>query len=145
MDFERYLRRYKQSIYRAARDDFLRLALSRGFSSARNNKRRAFALFPEIPEKVKRLKEVKEYAITYLDEMAKEAMERFEMNDGNAHYARTTKEALEIFGKIVGSGKTVVKAKSITSEELSLNEYLEGMGNKVYETDLGSIHRPAYG
>lgn len=66
-------------------------------------------------------------------------MKAVEKNHGKAYYAETIDEALEIIRKIGGKGKTVVKAKSITSEELHINKYLEKWGNKVYETDLGEF------
>ncbi len=53
-------------------------------------------------------------------------------------------------GEIVGTGKLVVKSKSIVTEELGLREYLGSRGNEVWETDLGEFllqisgRRPAH-
>ncbi|AKG92501.1 iron-sulfur cluster-binding protein [Geoglobus ahangari] len=55
------------------------------------------------------------------------------------HFARNARRAREIAGEIVGSGKVVVKAKSMVSEEIHLREHLERLGNEVWETDLGEL------
>ena len=58
---------------------------------------------------------------------------------GNFHYAKDKEEALNVLRSITGTGKTIVKGKSITSEEIDMNENLEKWGNTVYETDLGEF------
>ncbi len=55
------------------------------------------------------------------------------------HRAENDREARKIAGEIVGRGKIVVKAKSMVSEEVHLREYLESLGNEVWETDLGEL------
>ena len=74
-----------------------------------------------------------------MDYWTERAMDAVERAHGKAYYAKDEKEALERIKKIVGTNKTIVKAKSITSEELYLNNYLERWGNEVYETDLGEF------
>ena len=39
----------------------------------------------------------------------------------------------------MGTGKLIVKGKSMTGEEIGLREHLEECGNDVYETDLGEF------
>lgn len=67
------------------------------------------------------------------------AMKVLEEKGVHVYYARSAKEARELAGKIVGEGKIVVKAKSMVSEEIKLREYLEKLGNEVWETDLGEL------
>ncbi|WP_202319294.1 LutB/LldF family L-lactate oxidation iron-sulfur protein [Archaeoglobus neptunius] len=55
------------------------------------------------------------------------------------YYANDAREARKIAGRIVGKEKVVVKAKSMVSEEIHLREYLEKLGNEVWETDLGEL------
>lgn len=138
-DLEKDFRQYKKSIYRAAKDEFIRTALRRAVKSFREARDRALKAFPEVQEKRKLLREKKEYAITHLDELVEKTIDSIERMKGKAYFAKTPDDALEIMGKIVGSDKLIVKAKSITSEELGLNEYLEETGNTVYETDLGEF------
>ena len=54
-------------------------------------------------------------------------------------WARDAAEALAEIGKLTKARhtKTVVKAKSMTTEEIHLNAYLESQGIESVETDLG--------
>ncbi len=65
--------------------------------------------------------------------------EVLESNGAEVYFARNGEEAKKICGKIIGRGKVIVKAKSMISEEIGLREYLEQIGNEVWETDLGEL------
>ncbi len=67
------------------------------------------------------------------------ATEKLESNGARVYFAKDHSEARKTVGRLVGSGKTVVKGKSMISEELELREYLEKLGNEVWETDLGEL------
>lgn len=131
--------KYKDNLYEALNNEFIRTALRRAIKSFRTNRDKAIQLYPEVEEKRRKLMEAKEYALTHLDDMIKMTMESFETMKGYAYYAKTVNDASKIFDEIIGSGKLIVKSKSITSEELDLNEHLEKQGNTVYETDLGEF------
>jgi len=130
---------YKNMLYEALENEFIRTALRRAIKSFRTNRDKAIRKYPEVEEKRKKLRKVKEFVLTHLDEMVKITIESFETMKGHAYYAKTVKDALKIFDEIIGSGKIIVKSKSITSEEVDLNEFLEERGNAVYETDLGEF------
>ena len=55
------------------------------------------------------------------------------------HWAETPDEACQIIHGIIAAknGKLVVKGKSMVSEEVELNHYLEGKGIQAVESDLG--------
>ena len=55
------------------------------------------------------------------------------------HWAETPDEACQIIHGIIAekNGKLVVKGKSMVSEEVELNHYLEGKGIQAVESDLG--------
>jgi|Deesub1362A_J573_1020465.scaffolds.fasta_scaffold00050_22 L-lactate dehydrogenase complex protein LldG len=53
--------------------------------------------------------------------------------------AKDAKMARKIIGEIIETGKIVVKTKSMVSEEIHLREYLQKLGNEVWETDLGEL------
>ena len=74
-----------------------------------------------------------------------EYVDRFERNATRAgakvHRAKDSREARERIASILkvhGIGR-VVKSKSMVSEEIHLNDYLESQGIGVVETDLGEI------
>ena len=130
---------YKKEIMDAAHDERIRLALSRATASYRTNVNNALTKFPHTIKLAEEVKEIKERAISEMEKLAKQASEAIESNHGKAYIARTAGEALEIIGKLTGKGKLIVKAKSMTTEEIGLREHLEEMGNEVCETDLGEF------
>jgi L-lactate dehydrogenase complex protein LldF len=84
-------------------------------------------------------RDVKTHVLTHLDEYLVQAEEQLTANGAKVHWAETASDALAILGDIVqehGIERTV-KAKSMLTEELGVNEHLEGLGVHVRETDLG--------
>jgi len=132
-------KKYKKSIYRALKDPFARTALRRAVASFRKNRDNAIAAFPYVKEEAKLLIKTKDEVISNFDSYVDRVMGITEKMHAYPYYAKDADEALSIIKKIVGQGKTIVKAKSITSEELDLNKKLEEWNNKVYETDLGEF------
>ncbi len=85
------------------------------------------------------LRDVKRHALTHLDrylEVAERAMER---NGVRVHWAETAADALDVLDGIVRAAgvKRAVKAKSMLTEELGVNAFLESHDVTVRETDLG--------
>lgn len=60
-------------------------------------------------------------------------------NGASVIWAENTEEAIDAVKKILveNGAKTVVKSKSMTTEEIDLNEHLEEIGVESLETDLG--------
>ncbi len=94
---------------------------------------------PELVERARRVARVKRESVSRLRELVEQAMRAIEASGGRAYLAGTPEEAREIVGSIVGSGKVVVMSKSMAAEEVGLREYLESLGNEVWETDLGQL------
>jgi len=113
------------------------VALKRAIASFRKNVEEALKRFPHTLQMAEEVRRIKEESIPRMEELAEEACEAIRENKGEAFVARTPEEALEIIDGIVGSGKLIVKGKSLTGEEIDLREHLEERGNEVYETDLG--------
>ncbi len=130
---------YKKEIMEAAHNERIRLALSRAIKSYRNNTNDALKKFPHTIKMAEEVRRIKEESIPQMDKLAERACEAVEANKGKAYIARTSEEALGIIDKLVGTGKLIVKGKSMTSEEVGVREHLEEHGNEVYETDLGEF------
>ena len=81
----------------------------------------------------------KSHVLTHLDRYLEEAERRLLGNGASVHWARDAAEARAIVTDLAGSRdvKSVVKGKSMLSEEVDLNPALEAAGIEVYETDLG--------
>ena len=123
----------------AAHNERIRLAISRATLAYRNNTNEALKRFPQTIELAKEVSEIKKNAIANMKKLAQQACESIEYNKGKAYIANTAQECLDIVDKLVGTGKLIVKGKSMTSEEIDLREHLEYKGNEVYETDLGEF------
>ncbi len=82
---------------------------------------------------------IKDFSLSRLDAL----LETFERNvsarGGKVHWARDAGEAREIVLSILreAGARTVTKGKSMVSEEVALNPFLEANGMAVVETDLG--------
>ncbi len=130
---------YKKELMDAANNDRIRLALSRAIASYRTNASNALKKFPQTIQTAKEVRKIKEDAIGRMEELAGQACEAIESNHGKTYIAKTADDARNIIKGIVGTGKLIVKGKSMTSEEIDINEHLQHAGNEVYETDLGEF------
>jgi len=130
---------YKKEIMDAAHNERIRIALSRAIKSYRANTNTALKKFPHTIKMAEEVREIKEKAIGEMEKLAQKACQAIEENKGKGYIAKTADDALNIIGGLVGTGKLIVKGKSMTGEEIELREHLEEHGNEVYETDLGEF------
>jgi L-lactate dehydrogenase complex protein LldF len=86
-----------------------------------------------------RAKNTKWRAIETLDQYLEEFEMQFNRRGGKVIWAETPEQALEEIGKICKEKncKTLVKSKSMLTEEIHLNKFLEKQGIESVETDLG--------
>jgi len=128
----------KKKIRRALKDIHLRKALDRA-SSLHNQKYLETA--GEVPweEYKKKAREIRDKNIGRLPEL----IERFSREAARAgavvHRASTPGEACETVLRIAKekSARLIIKSKSMVTEEIALNNFLEKDGLEVVETDLG--------
>ncbi len=87
----------------------------------------------------KRTSFIKTQVMENLDKYLMEFENNFTRQGGKVIWARDAKEALVEIEKIfkAKNAKSVVKSKTMTSEEIHLNEFLEKRNIEVVETDLG--------
>ena len=84
-------------------------------------------------------RQMKEDVLRHLPDYLEQLERNFQANGIVVHWARDGVEAGEIVRGIglQNGAKTVVKSKSMATEEIHLNHVLEQAGLKVVETDLG--------
>ena len=84
-------------------------------------------------------REIKEDAIARLPELIDRVERTVEANGGTVYIADDAADANRYIGDVCDekSAERVVKSKSMTTEELAVNEALEADGVDVVETDLG--------
>jgi L-lactate dehydrogenase complex protein LldF len=86
-----------------------------------------------------RAKNIKWEAIENLDKYLLEFEQKITARGATVIWANDTAEAQEAIGKICRERncKTLVKSKSMVTEEIHLNDFLEASGIESVETDLG--------
>ncbi|MFT4946989.1 MAG: iron-sulfur cluster protein, partial [Natronomonas sp.] len=84
-------------------------------------------------------REIKENAIEDLPALIGQVDEAVEANGGEVHIAQTAEDANQIVDEIMAEreAQTLAKSKSMTTEEIAVNDHLESEGYDVIETDLG--------
>jgi len=82
---------------------------------------------------------IRDYAIANLDTLLESFERSVTARGGKVHWARDAGEAREIILGILraAGARTVTKGKSMVSEEIELNPFLEANGLVPVETDLG--------
>src|SRR5687768_10750966 len=95
--------------------------------------------FSDIDLAREKAKNIKWKAIESLDKMLEDFESAITKNGAKVIWAVDALQALEEIGRICKEKncKTIVKSKSMVTEEIHLNEFLEQQGIQSIETDLG--------
>jgi L-lactate dehydrogenase complex protein LldF len=95
--------------------------------------------FSDLNTARERAKNIKWKAIETLEQQLEMFETAFTRKGGNVIWATDAEDALKVIGKICKQKqcKTVVKSKSMVTEEIKLNEFLHQQGIESVETDLG--------
>jgi len=130
----RKTKRIKKALGDASLQEALEKASSHHFTKFEATKN-------EIPwEEIKeKAKAIRQDCIQRLPELIEQFSQEAEKAGAFIYQAATAQDALQTIEKILQEkkAKLVVKSKSIVSEEIELNSFLEKKGYKVVETDLG--------
>jgi L-lactate dehydrogenase complex protein LldF len=124
----------------ALADESLKTALGRLKTHFGAGRARAIARFGGDWEALREQgRAIRDFALTHLDTLLEQFEHAVTARGGKVHWARDAKEAREIvLGILKDAGaKTVTKGKSMVSEEIALNPFLEANGMIPVETDLG--------
>ena len=130
---------FKANVRDALDDDTLQRALGNMKTGFIGKRAAAVARLPEFEALRDQGMAIKNHTLENLDFY----LETFERNvtnaGGHVHWARTAEESRQIILGICRTvdAKTVTKGKSMISEEIALNEFLEEQGLVPVETDLG--------
>ncbi len=127
------------SIYRAIEQETIRDGVLRTLGNLRDVIIKTLNDHPYLLDYAQEVKKARLEVAENFDYWIDRSMKILESRGCQVYHARNGEEARKIAGEIVGSGKIVVKAKSMVSEEIHLREYLQSLGNEVWETDLGEF------
>jgi L-lactate dehydrogenase complex protein LldF len=130
---------FQENVARALNDQQLRRNLRTAMSSLSLKRKAVFS----DPEEFARLRNlgnaIRQRALSQLPELLEKLEKQCTVNGIQVHWAETTAEANQIFLEIIRRHQAtrVIKGKSMVSEEMHLNRFLEENGIEVLETDLG--------
>ncbi|MBE0461809.1 MAG: LUD domain-containing protein [Candidatus Aminicenantes bacterium] len=130
--------RQKKKVKKALHNSTLQKALERTSSHHFKNFN---STKEEIPWDLykQKAKAIKDECLNHLPQLIQKFTKEAENAGAKVYFAPTAKEALKIVENIAMSKKArlIIKSKSMVSEEIELNHFLEQKGFKVVETDLG--------
>ena len=123
----------------ALADGQLRSALRQATTLFGERRRAALATVPDWENARDRARAIKDETLEHLDRYLEEFVANAERAGAQVHWARDAREACDIIGGIAErrGARTVVKSKSMASEEIHLNAALARRGIEPVETDLG--------
>jgi len=104
-------------------------------------RRQAFPDEHELTVLRRRGKLIRGYALAHLPELLGELDRNCQRNGIQVHWAETAAEGNALISDILRQhgADLVIKGKSMVSEEMGLNHYLEAQGIRAVETDLGEF------
>jgi L-lactate dehydrogenase complex protein LldF len=123
----------------ALADGELRVALGNIQTHLVEGRRRALSAVPQFDALRDEASRIKQHALDHLDIYLEQFAERVASQGGQVHWAGGGAEAtalIEAICRRVGA-RSIVKGKSMVSEEIGLTRSLETAGFEVVETDLG--------
>jgi len=128
----------KKQIKKALSDDTLQQALARA-SSQHFHKFDATSKSVPWDQIKEKARAIKEECIRHLPELIQQFTLEAQKSGAFVYQAATSADALDRIEKILQGKKVknIVKSKSMVSEEIGLNRFLENRGYRVVETDLG--------
>ena len=138
-DLNKELSEYTKNLNKASKDPNINRAITRAVKAYRDTVSTTMERYPHTPELAEEVRKIKESSMNINKELIARAIESIENNKGKAFFAKDKAEALKITNEIIGTGKIIVKGKSMLGEELQLRHSLEEAGNEVWETDLGEF------
>jgi L-lactate dehydrogenase complex protein LldF len=151
-------RHFRKRVDAALESPRLQQALTDAMTGLRGMRARGFQSY-DFEAGREELKRRRRNNLPRLPELVEQFRERLEAVGGQFHFARDAKEARQIIGQICQAARPVsteesppaaagprpasqpplivTKSKSMATEEIELNRYLEALGMEVVETDLG--------
>ncbi len=130
---------FKKNAALAAADEQLRQALEKAQDGFVGKRARVIEKLPEFERLRDQGKTIRDHVLANLDVYLERYEAAVKESGGRVHWAESPAEARDIVRDICrrAGARLVIKGKSMISEEIALNEALEGDGLEVVESDLG--------
>jgi L-lactate dehydrogenase complex protein LldF len=130
---------FKQNSAAALADQQLQKALGNVRGGFIDKRRKAAEALPEFDRLRDNARDIKDHALGNLDLYLEAYEAKVIEAGGHVHWAETAEQARGIMLDIcrTANARTVTKGKSMITEEIDLNDFLERHGIRPVETDLG--------
>ncbi|MDF2924912.1 MAG: iron-sulfur cluster-binding protein [Paenibacillaceae bacterium] len=128
-----------ERVEQAIHDPFLKKSLANAQERFRTGKANAAEVLGNLEDWRTRAEEIRTHTIANLDYYLDQFSTNVEKNGGKVFFAENNEEVVRyvLDLAIAKQAKTVIKAKSMVSEEIHLNARLEEIGVDAIESDLG--------
>ncbi|HEV1996708.1 MAG TPA: LutB/LldF family L-lactate oxidation iron-sulfur protein [Candidatus Dormibacteraeota bacterium] len=123
----------------ATRDTALRQSLASASDLLSTRKSSAYSQLADAPALREEARAIKARILARLPDILERLADNVIARGGHVHWAATAADANAVIAEIAAhaGARSVIKSKSMASEETGLNEALEARGCVVTETDLG--------
>jgi L-lactate dehydrogenase complex protein LldF len=113
--------------------------LAEATSRSRNARATQLASLPDSETFLAEIKQLKKDSIADIDNLVRRFVSSCESNGAKVVIAKTGQDVVDYLLELAKrhNAKLIGKSKSLTTEEIELNHYLEEKGINVVETDLG--------
>ena len=130
---------FRSSAERVTHDANLRSFLQRTLQKYQESRERQQAAFQDWQAARQAAAQAKWEAINHLDRYLLQFEENLRRRGAKVHWARNGEEARQIILTLLEkrNARTIIKSKSMATEEIHLNDALAAMGFEVVESDLG--------
>ncbi|MBM3470025.1 MAG: iron-sulfur cluster-binding protein [Armatimonadetes bacterium] len=128
-----------RNVERALRDASLQRQMGKAMPASRKARADVVAELPEWESLRSTAAGIKDHVLANLESYLRQLESQVSALGGTVHWASGAAEARAIITDLARSRgvRRIVKSKSMTTEEISLNAALEAAGARVVETDLG--------
>lgn len=130
---------FKTRVQKEVQNSFMRGAVSKAQETIQGRKQTVTDELGNWEEWRNHGEEIRQHVLENLDYYLYQLSEQVANRGGHVFFAQTAEEASSYISDLAKKkeAKNVVKAKSMVTEEISLNQKLEEAGCRVIETDLG--------
>ncbi len=132
---------FRAASARAVLDQGLRAKIRHAVRQFRKNREAVYAELDDVSAYRARATRARMGSLNQLPELLETLERNIVQAGGHVHWAGDAAHAREIIGELARERgvHTVVKGKSMITEEIALNPHLEALGMEVWESDLGEF------
>lgn len=120
-------------------DNFMRSAVANAQERMFNNRANAAEQLGHWDQWREMGRTIRDHVLENLDYYLEQLSEKVQSNGGHVFFAKTAEDARQYIEKVIREkqAKSIVKSKSMVTEEIGMNQMIESLGCEILETDLG--------